>query len=97
MPGGVWCLVPGGLHAGGVVSGPRGVSMPGGGVWSLGGLHAQGGVWSRGGSPCQTPPLNRMTNSSKNITLATTSLRPVTIRSWFSTGQFLILCKQGVT
>ena len=25
----------------------------------------------------QTPPMNRMTNSSKNITLATTSLRPV--------------------
>ena len=25
----------------------------------------------------QTPPVNRMTNSSKNITLATTSLRPV--------------------
>ena len=29
----------------------------------------------------QTPPVNRMTNSSKNITLATTSLWPV-IKGW---------------
>ena len=37
-----------------------------------------------GGSPCRgvlpvTPPVNRMTNRCKNITLATTSLRPVHI------------------
>ena len=49
------------------------VSMPGG-VWSGGGLPARGG----GGSPCQTPPpVNRMTDRCKNITLAKTSFRPV--------------------
>ena len=57
--------------------------FPGGSPWS------QGGLWSGGGLPGprgvsqhalrQTPPVNRMTDTSKNITLATTSLRPVKI------------------
>ena len=71
-----------------------GVSLPGGllarGVLLAGGLPA-GGILARG-SPCQgvggllgggfsllRPPVNRMTDTCKNITLATTSLRPVTM------------------
>ena len=42
------------------------------GVWSGDGFSLAGG-----GSPWQTPPVNRMTDRCKNITLATTSLRPV--------------------
>ena len=57
-------LVPGGSALGG--SGPWGVSGSGG--FSLPG----------GGSPWpETPPVNRITHTCKNITLATTSLRPV--------------------
>ena len=59
--GGVVCLVPGG------VSDPGCVPGLGGGVC----------VWC---VPCgipPAPPVNRMTNRCKNITLATTSLRPV--------------------
>ena len=41
-----------------------------------------GGVVSRHALR-QTPPVNRMTDRCKNITLATTSLRPV-INEWFS-------------
>ena len=45
-----------------------------------------GSAWSRGGSPCPggwparrpPPAVNRITHTCKNITLATTSLRPVT-------------------
>ena len=49
---------------------------------SASGGGARGGVWSRGVASQHAlrqtpPPVNRMTNSSKNITLATTSLRPV--------------------
>ena len=40
-------------------------------VWS------GGGVLHGGGGSCQTPPVNRMTNRCKNITLAKTSFRPV--------------------
>ena len=59
------------------------------GVWSWGVVshHAREGGVPEGSGPGgvvpqhalrQTPPpVNRMTNSSKNITLATTSLRPV--------------------
>ena len=79
MPG------PGG---GGGVSAPRGVPGPGG-VPGQGGL-LWGGVCSRGvcsregvGIPAcieaEPPPVNRMTNTCKNITLTTTSLRPVTM------------------
>ena len=75
------------------VSGPGG-SGPGG-VLPLGGVSGPGGVWSwggllrgRGSSPCPggfplpgDPPVNRITDTCKNITLATTSLRPVNISS----------------
>ena len=79
--GGVSAL--GGCLLGGVCSG--GVSALGGSA--LGGLFwgglLGGGVCSRGGGVVsqhalrQTPPVNRMTDRCKNITLATTSLRPV--------------------
>ena len=55
-----------------------GVSAPGG-LLPVGGLLL-GGVCSWGGIPACTeadPPVNRMTDRCKNITLATTSLRPV--------------------
>ena len=80
--------LPGGAFWSGGVStlggsGPReGVYLPGGAFLVRGGCS--GGVWSRGGSapggsPCpETPPVNRITHTCKNITLATTSLRPVT-------------------
>ena len=62
------CLLRGGCLL------PRGVSALGEGVCSGG--SAPGGVclsafWDT------TPPVNRMTNRCKNITLAATSLRPV--------------------
>ena len=60
----------------------RGVSLPGG-------SPCQGVPPSRrcllpGGSPYrETPPVDRITDTSKNITLATTSLRPVkTLTDW---------------
>ena len=70
-----------------------GVSLPGGGssFWGVslpGGSPCQG-VSLPGGSPCQgsllgrLPPVNRITHSCKNITLATTSLRPV-ITCWIA-------------
>ena len=78
------CLVLGGFSlAGGVLPGRggvlpgrggspwRGVVFPGGGVV----LPGRGG----GFSLLETPPVNRMTDRCKNITLATTSLRPVII------------------
>ena len=84
-PGGV-LLGPGGspwsggvsLVLGGCLPGPRrvslvlgGFSLVGGSPWSRGGVPA----WSRG--VLQRPPLNRITDTCKNITLATTSLQPV--------------------
>ena len=57
------CLLLGGVWSWGV-SGPGGCVCSGGGVVSHHALR-------------QTPPVNRMTNRCKNITLATTSLRPV--------------------
>ena len=65
------------------MSGLGGVPCSGGGdVPDPRGLSGPGGVCSgRGSIPActeaDTPPVNRMTNSSKNITLATTSLRLV--------------------
>ena len=54
------------------------MSAPGG-VSALGGVSAPGGMVSQH-APRQTPlPVNRMTDRCKNITLATTSLRPVKI------------------
>ena len=57
----------------------RGFSLPGpGGVCSRGGfLPVRGGLVPGGFSLLETPPVNRMTDRCKNITLATTSLRPV--------------------
>ena len=58
-------LVPGGSALGGV-SGPGGCLL-----WGVG-----GGVWSQGGvgipacTEADTPPVNRMTDTCKNITLA---------------------------
>ena len=66
-----------------LLPGRGGLPGPWGGVCLvLGGVSA----WSRGGgSPCQgglprdPPPVNRITHTCKNITLATTLLRPVII------------------
>ena len=71
-------LLPGGMSAHGGVSaqGEGGGLLPGG-VCSWG-VSAPGG-----GIPActegDTPSVNRITDTSKNITLATTSLRPVNI------------------
>ena len=69
-------LVLGGLP------GRGGLPGPGGSAWSQG-----GSAWSRGpgvgvsawswGAAWRTPPVDRITDMCKNITLATTSLRPV--------------------
>ena len=93
-PGGVsawsWgvCLPGlGGVSAwsGGCVPGPGGSAWSGG-VCLVRGVSGPGGVVSDlgGGIPACTeadplPPVNRMTDRCKNITLATTSLRPVKI------------------
>ena len=66
FPGGV-CLVLGGSPCQG--------GLPGPGGW---------GVFSLPGGPARrppSPPVNRITDTCKNITLATTSLRPVIILS----------------
>ena len=78
------CQVPGG------VSDPGGWCLTRGGLPGLGGCLIQGGLIQgvlpgpRGEGVSQhalrqnpPPPVNRMTNRCKNITLATTSLRPV--------------------
>ena len=74
LPGGSPCLT-GGMW---VSAWSGGVLPPGGGVppsWWGG-----SSLLPRGGSPClETPPVNRITDTCKNITLATTSLRPVMI------------------
>ena len=66
------CLLPG-------VSAPGGVSALR--VSALGGCLLWGVSVLGGGIPActeaDTPPVNRMTDRCKNITLATTSLRPV--------------------
>ena len=77
-------------------SGPGGTSLVWGGVWSQGGVWSRGvppwsggGVWSQGsaclvprGGWSGTPPVNRMTHTCKNITLAKTSFRPVIKNSY---------------
>ena len=64
------CLVPGGtsLVPGGFLPGPGGVSGPG-----------RVPAWSGGCLVRHSPPVNRMTHTCKNITLAKTSFRPVKI------------------
>ena len=74
---GGWCAWSGG-HAwsGGVcLVWGSGVPGPGGGGRLLRGVCLSA-LWDT-----TTPPVNRMTNRCKNITLATTSLRPVITRS----------------
>ena len=69
----------------GEVSGPGECLLGGGlvpgGVWSQGGVPPLGGGLLLGdGIPACTeadPPVNRMTNRCKNITLVTTLLRPL--------------------
>ena len=87
--GGVYLVRGGCTWSRGGVPGPGGVYLVPGGVyctWSWGGVYC---TWSRGGgvpgpggggAPGQVlpPPVNRMTNRCKNITLAKTSFRPVT-------------------
>ena len=86
LPEGGGGLVPGVLPG-------RGGWSQGGSPWqggfSLAGGFSLGCPWPGGGSPWQgglpgggffladPPPVNRMTDRCKNITLATTSLRPV--------------------
>ena len=61
-----------------------GSPCPGGSAWSWGDSPwSRGGLSGLGGSPwsggvLQTPPVYRITDTCKNITLATTSLWPVT-------------------
>ena len=69
------CLAGGAWSRG--VPGSGGFSLPGGGGGGLPGPEGWGSAWSRGGASPETPPVNRITNTCKNITLATTSLRPV--------------------
>ena len=67
------CLLPGQCLLGGCLL--PGASAPGGCL--LLGVSAPGGVWYPSMHWGRHPPVNRMTNSCKNITLATTSLQPV--------------------
>ena len=79
----------GGVCSGGVcllwgcVSAPRGVSALGGACLLWGVSTPRGSFCSGGWHPSMLrgrhPPVNRMTNRRKNITLATTSFRPVKI------------------
>ena len=96
---------PGGcLFLGGVFSRGSGVCSRGSGVCSggWGWVSAPGGVCSQGVSASRgcgipacteadTPPVNRITDTSKNITLATTSLRPVKITMYFLCNLFFSL------
>ena len=75
-------------RGGGCLPGPGGVDVclvPGGSAWS------GGGGWSSQHALRQTPPVNRMTNRCKNITLATTSLRPVKMQ-WITNP--LVTCSE---
>ena len=84
------CLLPGGVSESALgVSASRGGVCSGGfggvcsrGMSALGGVSAPGGCLLPGGILACTeaetpPPVDRITDTSKNITLATTSLRPV--------------------
>ena len=108
IPGGGGCLLLGGVCSGGdgvcsggMVSAPGGaasggVSAPGGVCFW--GVSAPGGCLLPGGIPACTeadpPTVNRITDTSKNITLATTSLRPVkTLITWIVFGSHTNLKK----
>ena len=60
----------------GGVPGPKGGYLVPGGIWSWGVYLVPRGVYLVRYSP-PPPPVNRMTNRCKNITLAKTSFRPV--------------------
>ena len=83
LPGGVPGPGGGSPWSRGGLPGPRGVCLVlgGGSPWSRGGSPCQGGfsLPGGGGGDRRPPPVNRITHTCKNITLATTSLRPVTI------------------
>ena len=88
VPGGVCLVRGGGSPWGGVSAWSRGGSpCREASAWSQGGFSLPGvSAWSRGGGlpgpggACpETPPVNRITDTCKNITLATTYLRPVII------------------
>ena len=84
---GAVCLLPRGVSASGgcVCSGGGGLLLGGGLLWgvsALGGVHSGGGVGIPACTEADTPPVNRMTDRCKNITLAT-PLRPVNIRVRF--------------
>ena len=87
LPGGGGLPVRGGsAYSGGRGGGSAwsGEGLPVSGGFSLlgGGLPGPGGggsAWSRGGPARRTPPVDRITDTCKTITLATTSLRPVKI------------------
>ena len=68
------CFPGGGGGGGGCLPGLGGVGLPGqgGSAWSWGGLASQHALR-------QTPSPRGQTDTCKNITLATTSLRPVKI------------------
>ena len=83
-PGGVLLGLGVLLGPGGVLLGPGGLGcvcvclVPGGSPWSGGVLLGLGGgVPGPRGVSGDPPPVNRITDTCKNITLATTSLRPV--------------------
>ena len=73
-------LIPGVVHlVPGVYLVPGGVPDPRG-VYLVPGVSGPGGCGIPACTEADTPlPVNRMTNRCKNITLATTSLRPVKI------------------
>ena len=82
------CLLLGCLLLG--VSAPGVVCSQGGGVCPMGGCLLLGGSAPGGYALRQIPlPVNRMTNRCKNITLATTSLRPVIKNTILQVLQFM--------
>ena len=86
MPPGRGLCFPG-VHASGGLHASRGEGcMPPGRVHASGGVHASRGVVSQHALR-QTPPVNRITDTSKNITLATASLRPVKIYGYQMIGK----------
>ena len=77
------CMPPGRVHA-------SGGCMPPGGLCASRGVHASRGCMPPGDIPACTeadPPVNRITYTSKNITLATASLRPVKIYGYQMIGK----------